>query len=53
MSIIRAIKLLNPNAKVTVYNNDIDQIIWHEDTQPIEKNLILAYHIFLDKSWLE
>jgi hypothetical protein len=41
MSIIRAIKLLNPNAKVTVYNNDIDQIIWHEDTQPIEKNLIL------------
>ena len=41
MSIIKAIKLLNPNAAVTVYNNDIDQIIWHDGTQPIEKNLIL------------
>jgi len=41
MTILRAIKLINQNAVVTVYNNDIDQIIWHDGTQPIDKNLIL------------
>ena len=38
--IIEAIFKINPNAKVTVYqDNDIDscEIIWHEGTTPIPK----------------
>ena len=35
--IIDAILKINPNAKVSVKDNDIDQIIWHNGTTPISK----------------
>jgi propanediol dehydratase large subunit len=35
--IIEAILKINPNAKVTVNADDINQITWHEGTTPISK----------------
>ena len=41
-NIIKAILSINPNAKVSVSNNDINTIQWHNGTQPIAKEQILA-----------
>ena len=35
--IIEAILKINPNAKVTVNADDINQITWHDGTTPISK----------------
>ena len=35
--IIQAILKINPNAEVSVNDNDIDQITWHNGTTPISK----------------
>jgi len=35
--IIEAIKKINPVAEVTVYNNDIDSLVWSNGTTPISK----------------
>jgi hypothetical protein len=35
MIISKAIQLINPNADVTVVNNDINKITWHNGTTPI------------------
>ena len=35
--IIKAIKLINPNAEVTVGGNSLDEITWHNGTTPIPK----------------
>jgi len=35
MNIIQAILKINPNAKVSVNANDINQITWHNGTTPI------------------
>ena len=40
--IINSIKAINPNAEVSVNAEDINQITWHNGTQPIAKELILA-----------
>jgi len=40
--IIEAILKINPNAKVSVNGDDINQITWHEDTTPISKEDIQA-----------
>ena len=37
VKVIHAILKINPNAKVTVNANDINQITWHEGTTPISK----------------
>ena len=37
VKVIHAILKINPNAKVTVNANDINQITWHEGTTPIPK----------------
>ena len=37
ITIIDAITEINPNAKVSVRNEDYDQIIWHDGTTPISK----------------
>ena len=37
MMIIEAILKINPNAKVAITDNDIDQIEWLEGTTPISK----------------
>jgi hypothetical protein len=37
-----AIKKININAEFVVVNNDINQIIWQNGTQPIPKEQILA-----------
>tara|TARA_R100000388_G_C7116516_1_gene99014 strand:+ start:169 stop:420 length:252 start_codon:yes stop_codon:yes gene_type:complete len=35
--IIKAILKINPNAEVSVLDNDIDKITWHNGTTPIPK----------------
>ena len=40
--IIKSIKAINPNAQVVVIGDDINQITWHNGTQPIPANEILA-----------
>ena len=35
--IIKAILKINPNAEVSVIDNDINQITWHNGTTPIPK----------------
>lgn len=35
--IIKAIQKINPNAEVSVNDNDINQITWHNGTTPISK----------------
>ena len=37
VKVIHAILKINPNAKVTVNANDINQITWHNGTTPIPK----------------
>ena len=36
--IIEAIKKINPVAEVTVYNNDINSLVWTDGTTPISKS---------------
>jgi hypothetical protein len=40
--IIKSIKAINPNAQVSVNAEDINQITWHNGTQAIPANEILA-----------
>lgn len=40
--ITKAILKINPNAKVSVLNNNIDEITWLEETTPISKSDIQA-----------
>lgn len=40
--ITKAILKINPNAQVSVNADDINQITWHNGTQPIPANEILA-----------
>ena len=40
--IIKSILAINSNAKVSVIDEDINQITWHNGTQPIPANEILA-----------
>jgi len=40
--IIKAILKINPNAKVVITDNDINQIEWLEETTPIAKSEIEA-----------
>jgi hypothetical protein len=40
--ISKAILKINPNADVTIINNDINQITWHNGTTPISKANIEA-----------
>ena len=37
ITVIDAILAINPNAKVTCNNEDIDTIQWHDGTTPISK----------------
>ena len=37
IDIIKAIQKINPNAEVSVNDNDINQITWHNETTPIPK----------------
>ena len=41
-TIIKSILAINPTAEVTINANDINQITWHNGTQPISANEILA-----------
>ena len=41
-NIINAIKAINPSAEVSINADDINQITWHNGTQPIPTNEILA-----------
>ena len=41
-NIFKAIIKINPNAKVSVKNNDINEITWHDGTTPISNSDIEA-----------
>ena len=49
--IIEAILKINPNAKVTVNADDINQIIWHDGTTPIPKADIEAKMVELQAEY--
>ena len=51
--IIKAILKINPNAKVAVRGTDLEtcEIEWHQDTQPIDKELILEKLIELQAEY--
>ena len=51
MIISKAIQLINPNADVTVVNNDINQITWHNGTTPIPKADIEAKMVELQADY--
>ena len=40
VNVIRAIRLIDPKADVSVTNNDIDTIVWENGTTPIDKAII-------------
>ena len=37
-AIIRAIKIINPNAEISITDNDLDSIVWENETTPISKS---------------
>ena len=49
--IIKAILKINPNAEVTVNENDINQITWHNGTTPIPKADIEAKMVELQAEY--
>jgi len=51
MIISKAIQLINPNADVTVVNNDINKITWHNGTTPIPKADIEAKMVELQAEY--
>jgi hypothetical protein len=42
IDIAKAIKAINPNAEVSINNEDINQITWHNGTTQIPANQILV-----------
>ena len=42
ISILETIKVINPKAEVSVGENDVKKIKWHNDTTPISEKDILA-----------
>jgi len=40
--IANSILAINPNAKISIKDNDVKQITWHDDTTPIAEKDILA-----------
>jgi len=49
--IIKSILAINPNAEVSVNADDINQITWLNNTQPIPTNQILAKQIELQAEY--
>jgi len=41
ITIIKSILAINPKAEVTINDNDINEITWHNGTTPIAKQTIL------------
>jgi hypothetical protein len=50
-NIIKAILKINPNAEVSVIDNDINQITWHNGTTPISKADIEAKMVELQADY--
>jgi len=51
MDILKSILAINPNAQANVNAEDINQITWLNDTQPIPANQILAKQIELQAEY--
>ena len=51
-TIVDAILAINPNAKVTVAENDVNQITWHDDTSVISNEDILAKQTELEADYV-
>ena len=41
-AIIRAVKIINSDAKLSISGNDLDTIVWENETTPISKSDIEA-----------
>jgi|TARA_B100001939_G_scaffold309941_1_gene291515 hypothetical protein len=50
-SVLDAILAINPNAEVTINGNDINNIIWHNNTAVISKSDIEAKQAELDAEY--
>ena len=51
VDILTTIRAINPDAEATVYNEDIDQITWHNNTPVISNKDILAKQTELELEW--
>jgi hypothetical protein len=51
IDIIKAIQKINPNAEVSVNDDDINQITWHNGTTPISKADIEAKMVELQAEY--
>jgi hypothetical protein len=51
MNILEVILKINPNAKASVMDNNINQITWYEDTTPISKADIEAKMVELQADY--
>ena len=49
--IANSILAINPNAKISVKDNDVKQIDWHDDTTPISEADILAKQVELQADY--
>ena len=50
-TVIKAILKINPNAKVTINANDVNEITWHNGTTPIPKADIEAKMVELQADY--
>ena len=50
-TVIKAILKINPNAKVTINANDVNEITWHNGTTPISKADIEAKMVELQADY--
>ena len=51
MNVLESILKINPNAKASVLDNDINRITWHGDTTPISKADIEAKMVELQADY--
>jgi len=41
-AIFKAVKIINPNAEISISENNLDSIVWENETTPISKSDIEA-----------
>ena len=51
VDILTTIRAINPDAEATIYNEDIDQITWHNNTPVISNKDILEKQTELELEW--
>ena len=50
-TVLETIQKINPNAQVSIDENDVNKITWHDGTTPISKSDILAKQAELQEEY--